>query len=234
MPVWDLKQLRSSVECLYGRDQKSAIAPSLDSIHQRREFARYHYHEARRLIGDVATSEDSEMQIMQLIMGADEEASAAFQKASFQAAAHITACLQSMHTVADLLSHTLYYAFGMNLDPSKTIEAHKIGIRSVSRNLPEGELKRHLKTLVEHDDFIYLSAITNHSKHRSVVKTNYSLDCTGDSEMPHGLKFSRFEYGGEIYPERWVTPTLESEYKRQAEIVVSVGIALNAALDANI
>jgi hypothetical protein len=234
MPIWDLKELRSSVERLHGRDQRSAITPSLDSIHQRREFARYHYHEAQRLIRDVATSEDSEMQIMQLIMGVDEEASAVFQMAGFQAAAHITACLQSMHTVADLLGHTLYYAFGMNLDPAKTIEPRRVGIHSVSRHLPEGALKRHLKTLVEHDDFVYLSAITNHSKHRSIVKANYSLDLTGDSPTPHGLKFSRFEYEGKTYPERWVGPTLESEYKRQAEIVVSVGLALNNALEANI
>jgi hypothetical protein len=234
MPVWDLKQLRSSVERIHGREQRSAITPSLDSIHQRREFARYHYHEAQRLIGDVATSEDSDMQIMQLIMGVDEEASAEFQRASFQATAHITACLQNMHTVADLLGHTLYYAFGMNLDPVKTIEARKVGLHSVTRQLPEGALKKHLKILVKHDDFIYLSAITNHSKHRSIVKTNYSLDLTGASAMSHGLKFSSFEYEGKIYPERWVRPTLESEYKRQAEIVVSVGLALNAALDENI
>ncbi|MGE8189809.1 hypothetical protein [Pseudomonas sp. NPDC086278] len=173
------------------------------------------------------------MDILLLIMEADAEASSEFRWASFQAAAHITACVQSMHTVADMLAHTLYYAYGMNLDKEKAVDAHRVGIRTVSQRLPEGKVKDQLKLLVEHESFVYLSALTNHSKHRSMVKTSYSLDVTGEAATSHGLKFSGFEYGDQEFPERWVRPTLEAEYNRQAVLVVSIGQALNAALSAD-
>ena len=234
MAIWDLKQLRASVERLYGRSQRIAISPSLDSIDQRRGFASYHYHEALRVMREATSAHEGDMQMMLLILGADEEASQEFRWASFQAAAHITACVQSMHTVADMLAHTLYYAFGMNLNPETTLDAHRIGIGPVSQLLPVGEVKDQLNALVKHDSFVYLSAITNHSKHRSMVKTTYSLDLTGEAATSHGLKFSGFEYGGKPFAERWVRPTLESEYNRQEVLIVSIGQAINAALDANI
>jgi hypothetical protein len=166
MSRWDLKQLRTSVESLYGRSQRTAISPSIDSIEQRRGFAAYHYHEALRIMKEATTTHESDMDILLLIMEADAEASSEFRWASFQAAAHITACVQSMHTVADMLAHTLYYAYGMNLDKEKAVDAHRVGIRTVSQRLPEGKVKDQLKSLVEHESFVYLSALTNHSKHQ--------------------------------------------------------------------
>ena len=233
MSKWDLKQLRATVESLYGEDQRVAISPSLDSIDQRRGFASYHYHEALRIMREATTAHQSEMQMVLLMMGADGEASQEFKWASFRAAAHITACVQSMHTIGDMLAHTLYYAFGMNLDKEKVLEAHRIGIRQVSNRLPAGTVKDQLSTMVEHEAFRYLSALTNHSKHRSMVQTIYSIDLTGEAALSHGLKFSGFEYDDESFTERWVIPTLESEYNRQAALVVSIGQALNAALIAN-
>ncbi len=233
MAIWNLKQLRDAVEHRYGKDQRLAISPSLDSIEQRQGFASYHYHEAFRIIREATSTQNDDMQIMLLIFGADEEASRKFKWAGFQAAAHITACVQSMHTVADMLAHSLYYAFGMNLDDKKALAPHKIGIRPVSRRLPDGQVKSRLDALVEDDSFIYLSALTNHSKHRSMVKTNYSLDLTGEAASSHGLKFSGFEYDGQRHSERWVKPTLESEYNRQSGLIVDIGQALNAALISN-
>jgi len=230
MAKWNLKQLRDSVEHLYGRDQRLAITPSLDSIEQRQGFASYHYQEAVRIITDATCTQDNDLQIALLFFGFDEEASRKFQQAGFQAAAHITACVQSMHTVADMLAHSLYYAFGMNLVEEKILAPHRIGIRAVYQRLPDGEVKEQVNVLVAHNDFVYLSALTNHSKHRSMVKANYSLDLTGEASSSHGLRFSGFEYDGERYPERWVKPTLESEYNRQAVLVVNIGQALNAAL----
>lgn len=233
MPKWDLNQLRAAVESRHGRSQRKAISPSVDSIEQRRNFASYHYHESLRVMKEATSAHDGDLAIMLLIMGADEDASSEFRWASFQAAAHVTACVQSMHSVADILAHTLYYAYGMNLDQGKTLDAHRIGIRTVSQRLPEGTVKEQLKKLVEHESFVYLSALTNHSKHRSIVTTPYSLDLTGEAASSHGLKFSAFEYDGENFTERWVRPTLEAEYTRQARLIISLGQALNASLIAD-
>lgn len=231
MSSWDLSQLRRSVERLYGRAQRIAISPSLDSIDQRRNYASYHYHEAFRVMKDATCAHESDMELMMLIMGAiDDEASQEFKWASFQASAHIIACVQSMHTYSDLLAHSIYYAFGMNLYENP-LKARQIGMNKVFQLLPSGEVKKQVSVLINHADFSYLSAVTNHSKHRSIVEATYSLDLTSDPVSSHGLKFSGFEYDGKTYSERWVKSILESEYNRQAELVVRIGQAINAAVE---
>lgn len=227
---WDLNQLRASVERLYGLSQREAISPSLDSVEQRRGFASYHYHEASRIMEEATSGHDTDLKMVQLIMGASEKARQEFGWSRFRAAAHITACVQSMHAITDTLAHALYYAYGMNLYLQNTLAARQINIHTVLRKLPEGAVKEEVKSLIEHDSFAYLSAMNNHSKHRSMVNTGYSLDLTGEASSSHGLKFSDFEYNGKQFSARWVRPTLESEYDRQMLLVVNIGQALNVAL----
>jgi len=48
----------------------------------------------------------------------------------------------------------------------------------------------------------------------------------------HGLKFSELRYDDQIFPARWVEPTLKSEYERQEALIMKIGNALNAELAA--
>ncbi|MBC3436798.1 hypothetical protein N5E96_20410 [Pseudomonas mosselii] len=228
MDTWKLNDLRELVELRFGRDQKEALAPSLDSVVQRGAFAKYHYLEAKRLLSEATVAHAEPGKIMALILGADD-ASVAFSQARFRAAAHVTACVQSMHAMADILSHSVYFGLGLNLDASTRLEPHRIDMKNVLKKVSIEHVRQLLAVLTGHEDYQYLSALNNHSKHRSIVTTPYTLDLT-EEHKPSGLKFAAFEYGGERFEARWAMPTLDAEYSRQSRLIVGIGQALNASL----
>jgi len=49
-PPWDLRQLRQDVQRTFGELQQSALSQCLDTVVERRFFARYHYNEARNML----------------------------------------------------------------------------------------------------------------------------------------------------------------------------------------
>lgn len=231
MTTWNLQALRDAVEKLHGSAQKEAISPSLSSVVQRMNFMSYYYQEAARLLANATDSHTGSGAMARLLLG-DDAASEQFKDARFQATAHITSCVQNMHSLADLLAHTVYFALGMNLTPATRLESRDIGMARVIKLLPIGPTHDLIKTLVEHDDFRFFSALNNHGKHRSIVDTPYSLDLEQDGQ-PHGLVFASFEYKGELFKERWAMHALKLECARQSLLIVEIGRSLNAALGAN-
>ena len=230
MTTWNLAALKNAVQQQHGHEQEKALTPSLNSVVQRGGFAKYHYLEAKRLLEAATAAHAEPGQMMMLILG-DDTASAAFQQARFQAAAHITACIQNMHATADILAHAVYFALGMNLNPSLVLKPRQISIGNVMKNVPVGPIHKQLTELVDHGGFRYLSALNNHSKHRSIVDIPFSLDLTATPNPP-GLKFAAFEYENDQFPDCWAMPTLDAEYARQSKLIIGIGQSLNSTLNA--
>lgn len=228
MTIWDLAALRNSVRERHGSEQEKALTPMLNSVIQRGAFAKYHYQEATRLLEGATAAHAEPSEMMMLLLGGDT-ASAAFDLARFQATAHITACVQSIHATADTLAHVVYFALGMNLDPAQYLEPRKVSIWSVRKKVAIGPIQRLLTELVDHKDFLYLTCLNNHSKHRSIVDIPFSLDLTA-MPGPSGLKFAAFKYDDDEFPSRWAMPTLDAEYGRQSKLIISTGQKLNATL----
>lgn len=228
MTRWNLAALRDAVQERYGREQKDALNAPLNSVIQRGAFAKYHYVEAKRLLEAATAAHAEPGDMMMLILGGDT-ASAAFQQARFQAAAHITACVQNMHATADILAHTVYFALAMNLDPALSLKPRQIGMAQIIKKVTVGPIHQQLSALVDHEGFRYLSALNNHSKHRSIVDIPFSLDLTS-TPVPSGLKFAAFEYDDEVFPDRWAMPTLDEEYGRQSKLIIGIGQLLNSTL----
>jgi hypothetical protein len=228
--MWDFKPLRTDIERLFGRDQVKLIQPCLNSIRGWRGFARYHYSEAKRLMAE-SVGDHEFFEVFDLMLGVFDREEGEFEKARFQAEAHITACVHAMHSLADILGQTIYLGLGMNLDPTLAFKRERaISVASVAKLLAPGSLADQVAELVKHDDFLYLAAMNNHSKHRSVVPVGFSLDLTGKDEESHGLKFNAFRYDEKDHPARWVRPTLVAEYQRQETLLHGIGNALNAEL----
>lgn len=163
MTTWNLAVLKAEVQRQHGCAQEESLTPSLNSVVQRGGFAKYHYSEAKRLV-EAATAGHAEPGDMMMLILGNETASADFQQARFQAAAHITACVQNMHATADILAHAVYFALGMNLDPALLLKPRQISIGNVMKNLAGGPVHVQLTELVDHEGFRYLSALNNHSK----------------------------------------------------------------------
>ena len=137
------------------------------------------------------------------------------------------AFLQSLHSLSDIMAHAIYFALGLNLNKATRLPPKRIYLQQVRALLSPGEMTTRLQELIDHEDYRYLADIVNHSKHRSVVQTPYSVDATGCDTQPHGLKFAAFAYDDRAYPARWADPVMESEYNRQSALITRIGELLN-------
>lgn len=228
---WSLKQLREDVQQVFGTDQERLLAPCLRSIDERRAFARYHHAETKRLL-EAVTVDRTPIQMVAWMLDSESPETTGFQSVRFHASAHVHACVQSMHALADILAHAVYYGLGMNLNPNLKLDARTLNIKSVRDRLPSGAIRDQLTQLVDDAGFKYLAALVNHSKHRSLIAVPFSVDLSGEDAQQHGLKFGGFEYNGVKYPEQWVAPALRQEYDRQEPHILGAGVALNAAVAA--
>lgn len=226
---WDLKELRRHVERLFDVEQLRIVNQCLRTIGDRREFSRYHFNEAKdRMEGALQGRETFELTAA--LLGAFDTDDRQFSTARFQAYAHTVACVQNMHAVVDNMVHFAYYVLGANLDQATRIEKERdITWSKVSKKLVAGPIKDGLSALLDDPGFTYLAALSNHSKHRSIVEVSYSVNFESDA-VEHGLRFNPFTYDGVTYPTKWVRPTLIDEYQRQEGLILMIGNAVNDEL----
>ncbi|MGG2099642.1 hypothetical protein [Stenotrophomonas sp. NRRL B-14846] len=226
---WDLKELRGHVERLFGEEQLRTVKQCLRTIGDRREFSRYHFNEAKGRMEGVLQGHEA-FELTAALLGAFDTDDRQFSTARFQAYAHTVACVQNMHAVVDNMVHFAYYVLGTNLDPATRIEKERdITWSKVSKKLVAGPIKDGLSALLDDPGFTYLAALSNHSKHRSIVEVSYSVIFESDA-VEHGLRFNPFTYDGVTYPIKWVRPTLIDEYQRQEGLILTIGNAVNDEL----
>lgn len=223
MSRWNLKQLRDDVAELYGREQLERLKPSLESVVQRQRYARHHFLESERRIKEVM-ADPVRAEKHPLELWDDEEVNQAHDDAR----AEIVACVQSMHAVADILAHVVYFALAMDRNAATALEEWKISVKSVHKRLSAGAIKDILQELKGHADFVYLEALVNHCKHRSLVPIPYYYDLSGQHRAKQGFWFADFTYGETPHLTREVETYLKDEYKRQSRLVIDIGNALNA------
>ncbi len=226
---WNLRELRDHANRLFGKEQLRTINHCLRTIGDRREFSRYHFNEARSRMEDALQGRET-FELTAALMGAFDIDDRQFSTARFQAYAHTVACVQSMHAVVDNMVHFIYYVLGANLDPTTRIEQERdITWSKVNKRLIEGPIKEGLRALLDDPGFSYLAALSNHSKHRSIIEVSYSVNFESDT-VEHGLRFNPFTYEGTDYPPKWVRSTLIYEYQRQEGLILRIGNAVNDEL----
>ena len=171
--------------------------------------------------------------LLKIFTGGDEDARDEFNQCIWEIGAHVTACVQSLHAMADIFAHAIYYTLGYNLKPSPLSERN-ININSVLRVLQQTQehqsLLQEMALLVSGDDYTYLDALSNHSKHRSLIRTGLWANMTGKKLEPYTLEFQEFIYDKKPYPRRSILPFLQSEFDRQSSRIFEAGNVLNLAL----
>jgi len=225
--AWDFKALRADVKTALGKEQEKLLDPCLQSLDHRLYFQRYHYQETKALIDSVMAGKTTELEKLRAVLGGTDEEDHKFHFMRMKAAAHVTACVASMHAMADILGHAIFYALGMNLDPNVKLKLSDVTIGSVLKNLPPGELHVRVNEWITDPGYVYIQDLSNHSKHRSLVPMPYSVDLSGVDEYPHGLKFGAFEMKGRVHDARWVDSMLNSVYDKQQMLISAIGQAIN-------
>lgn len=235
MTNWNLQEAKELIRARYSAEQYELARQSLGSTVDRLEYARFHYREAKALLDTQVSGLHKSKRLPELMWGFTQGAEQdEFQQCLTKIAAHVTACVQNLHSLADIFAHAIYYSLGYNLLPG-ALEESRVDIGSVRRKLalcPEhAAMADALNELASHNDFLYLKGLVNHSKHRSLIRPTLWMDMTGQNPDPYALRFQKFSYKkGENYPQREIRPYLESEFDRLSLLVIETGIALNVAL----
>lgn len=228
---WNLQILKDEVEETHGEAQRELLIPCLESIVDRQHYANYHFQDFESLLKEFLSSRSEVDQLFRLVIGSDLNERNEWHICRKKAEANIVGCLQSMHATSDILGHVIYYALNMNQNSLLRLSDMKISIYSVSKKISSvpkySDLSDCVNKLTTHTDFRYLSDIVNHSKHRSVIGTSFTVNVHEDSGRPHGIEFHSFNYNDRNHNRRWVDTYLKSEHTRQLSLIIKVGNEIN-------
>ncbi len=230
--AWNRKELENDIETLFGKEQLELLSPCLDTIDEKKFNATYHLNELERLINEeLKVIAPDNHKLISLIDDTGEEG----EKAKLvyrKARANIIACLQSLHSLADVLAHVIYFALNMDNDTLTRVGSRKRYDSTVSGKLTTisgtNPLKSVFDSLIKDDEFVYLSAVVNCSKHRSIINTLFGINLDPNKEYSaKDFKFYAFEFNGINYNQRPVIEFIKNEYSRINSLVVEICIKIN-------
>jgi hypothetical protein len=171
--------------------------------------------------------------MLELHVEGAEKKERAFQAYMVKAGAHSLAAVQSLHAIPDIFAHAVYFAAGQNLQPH-AMKDPEISLPGVAACLKKDRrfavLSAPLRSIQSGSDWSHLAAVSNVSKHRSVVRAAYNEDWTRKRAKVRELLVSAFERHGKPYPAVSLRELLEPEYERLMKTVISIGHELNACL----
>lgn len=232
MARWDIELTRQNVHRLFGSDQLELAKPCLRSVIDRQTYARIHYQDARSKIDSYTQSALQNSSLFEVTF-CDSEAWVDFNIFIREVGAHLTACVQSIHAVPDILAHAIYYCLGLN-STSGSLKPREICAASVMKRLkrdPEfASIIAILNSLISTSTFAHLAALCNQAKHRSIVFPSLNEDLTGTREKQHMVVFPAFVYENDSYPQVFADDFIAAEYERSSQCVIAIGNELNVVL----
>lgn len=238
MQPWDLQHTYGLVERAFGRDQVALVKPSLRAVVDRQNFASYHFHETQRLLRSFRRKHLADKNLLVALHGSkNSPAREPFELLMIKAGAHVTACVQAIHAIPDILASGLYFATGLNLS-AQPLSDRDVSIKSVAtlmkRTPSLASLSDPVSRIATGPQFEHLAALSNLSKHRTIIRTALSEDWTGKRKERHEFHFPAFscpaKSGQKHYPEVSFASITETEYNRLSFLVIEVGHEVNAAL----
>jgi hypothetical protein len=238
---WDLNKTNGLVERVFGREQRAIVHPCLRSIVDRQYFARYHYGEADRLLKAFQRKHLSNQHLLVAIHGGNESSRIAFENLMIKAGAHVTACIQAMHAIPDILASGVYFALGLNRSPD-ALSDRSVNIANVTNHIMREPSYVNLAVLLDEvrtgSGYEHVSAISNLSKHRTVIRHSLNQDMTGTRKELHEFQITSFEKatkgGGKHYPAISLADLLTPEFFRVGGLVVRIGHKIDEVLELKI
>lgn len=234
MTSWDVGKTRELVEKIYGPPQLKAIRPSLESLVERQIFASYHFYEYKRILHRHIDSRLGEKHILELTLPLTTTDQYRADNALNQAAANVIACLQSLHCLLDTLAYVIYYCSGLNLTPDALPERDISTNRVASKLRSRSDFSKVLDAfdaLSSHQLVKHLSALINHSKHRSVIRPSLNIDLRKADGPSYVLEFPEFVYDKKTYQAVDTERFMEQVYEVLSPKVVECGNHMNDVLE---
>ena len=232
-PQWDGELTSNLVTAVFGAAQWKKAQPSVRSMMDRPEFCRYHYHEALDMMNEYIKSNLEKTGLWGVYEDYDE-----FSYLMLKIRANIVAFVQSLHAVADTCSHMLYYSLALE-KLSKPLKERDIHANKVLALLEQHRDAGHpeydklctlFREITTGDDYKYLNALSNTSKHRNIVRPELNEDVTGKREDKWILFLESFWYAEELFKKTNACEFMRKEHDRIQPLTVDIGVELNEVL----
>lgn len=231
--MWDIEKTRKLVEMRFGNEQLQFAKPSLQSVNDRLSYAKYHNKEIKTLF---SSFKEQHLGPGESLLGLTDDGELEFQHMVIKIGANAVACLQSIHAVGDILANAIHYSIGLNLLPGAPPE-HRIDLKLMKEKLKTisvfSALVNEIDLLTSSQEYKYLNAATNLSKHRHVVSPAFSEDWTDPDGKIHEVKFTDFTYDGNYFPSKPIEKTLSPVFNGFSRIIVNAGNLINDYLENN-
>jgi len=232
---WDADATRTLVHAHFGSQQLALLAPSLRAVNYRMAHAQYHFREWQRIVtahvdDQLALGSD----IWEIAFPGNTEEVLSHNLFFIENEAHLYACVQAIHAIADNLAHVVYFGLGMNL--GKVMADRDVSFHSMAAYLKKAchddasfkSLNDLFQQLKLADAFKDLSELSNQMKHPGGPPANLAL--APSAEQTQEMRFGKFVRAGQWHPERAASNLLEEAFRVVNVAVVEVGMALSYRL----
>ncbi len=213
----DLAKLKSFARQTVIKSEADKIDKTIESLHDRQEYARYHYHTYKNIISKV----DNDLSKIKLALKIED----ADWKDTIAIKANITSCIQSIHITHDILAYLIAKVLQLE------INENKIYLGTVRDNIKTyTNLKKLLQAFTEYSDYNYLTSYVNHNKHRFHIDSKLMFHFTGNKHFT--ASFEAFNYKGKSYEMQEIDAFILREYNREQKLILEVENELINILEA--
>ena len=163
----DLEKLRALIKANTSDERFEQVRLIIGSIVERLHCAIYHYEEYKR----IKDKKRNVKEHFDSILGDDSE----YYWEKISMTANVLAFMQSLHVFHDILAHLISYALQIEFKKERNISLNNVYIR-IKDKAEFTSIVNLLNELREHDDFKYISANVNHSKHKYSIGPSKYID----------------------------------------------------------
>lgn len=207
----NLVELRNLAQADMSEERYGAFELIINSLIDRQDYSRYHYKEYRRIID----SKNDIHKQMKLIISDDNKDY--WDKVGIMTNA--LACIQNLHVVHDILAHLIAYALNLEFTNERYINLKNVHTR-IQDNIDYSSVDKLLFELIENDDFRYLGAIVNHSKHKYNIKPSITVSPMEEPSVK--CSFSEFSFHDIDYPEKDTDNFFKTEFNRELKLILRI------------
>jgi hypothetical protein len=233
MDPWDTDTTRNEIERVYGQDQLQIARPCLRSLSDRQFYAQFHYRRAEETLKRYISTHLRLKDYVEISIGADEGEWNRFNVVIRKLGADVVACIQSLHSIPDILASAIYFSLQLNtrFAPKQgRFVNHAFVVDCLTEFQHLQSVQVQLKATVSGPQWRHLAALVNQAKHYSIVFPALNADFTGKRKDQYLLVFPEFTARGKRYPQVFVNELLPPIHEQLSRCVVLSGNALNQVL----
>ncbi len=213
----NLKVLKEFSSKKVSIESSKKINAIIESLHDRQDYARYHYQTYRSIIEKV----DNDLLKFKLALQIED----ADKKDMIAIKANITSCIQSIHITHDILAYLISTILSLNLNESK------ITFNNVLEKVNDYKnLKNLLYEFSNEPDYEYLISYVNHTKHRYHIESNLKFHFTNENHFTATIEAFTFDRK-KCWLKRDVDDFIIHEYNREQNLILQIENELTNILE---